>query len=51
LPRSTRRRSSASARARRAGRASGKTAEIIEKMVEGRLRKFYEEVVLLEQAS
>ncbi len=31
-------------------RASGKPANIIEKMVEGRLRKFYEEVVLLEQA-
>jgi elongation factor Ts len=30
-------------------RASGKPEEIIEKMVEGRLRKFYEEVVLLEQ--
>src|SRR5690606_10274356 len=30
-------------------RTSGKPAEIIEKMVEGRLRKFYEEVVLLEQ--
>lgn len=30
-------------------RASGKTEEIIEKMVEGRLRKYYEEVVLLEQ--
>ncbi|MCE2510093.1 MAG: elongation factor Ts [Alphaproteobacteria bacterium] len=30
-------------------RASGKPDEIIEKMVEGRLRKFYEEVVLLEQ--
>lgn len=29
--------------------ASGKTAEIAEKMVEGRIRKFYEEVVLLEQ--
>lgn len=29
--------------------ASGKPANIIEKMVEGRLRKFYEEVVLLEQ--
>ncbi|MDX2101158.1 MAG: elongation factor Ts [Alphaproteobacteria bacterium] len=29
--------------------ASGKPAEIIEKMLEGRLRKFYEEVVLLEQ--
>ena len=30
-------------------KASGKTDEIVEKMVEGRLRKFYEEVVLLEQ--
>lgn len=30
-------------------RASGKTEEIIEKMVEGRLRKYYEEVVLLNQ--
>ncbi len=30
-------------------RASGKPEEIIEKMVEGRIRKFYEEVVLLEQ--
>lgn len=30
-------------------RASGKPDNIIEKMVEGRLRKFYEEVVLLEQ--
>lgn len=30
-------------------RASGKPEEIIEKMVEGRMRKFYEEVVLLEQ--
>lgn len=30
--------------------ASGKPAEIIEKMVEGRIRKYYEEVVLLEQA-
>ena len=29
--------------------ASGKPANIIEKMVEGRIRKFYEEVVLLEQ--
>ena len=29
--------------------ASGKPEEIAEKMVEGRLRKFYEEVVLLEQ--
>lgn len=30
-------------------RASGKPDEIIAKMVEGRLRKFYEEVVLVEQ--
>lgn len=30
-------------------RASGKPENIIEKMVEGRIRKFYEEVVLLEQ--
>ncbi len=30
-------------------KASGKPEEIIAKMVEGRLRKFYEEVVLLEQ--
>src|SRR3546814_6458231 len=30
-------------------RASGKQEDIIAKMVEGRLRKFYEEVVLLEQ--
>ncbi len=30
--------------------ASGKPAHIIEKMVEGRIRKFYEEVVLEEQA-
>lgn len=30
-------------------KASGKPEEIIEKMVEGRLRKFYEEVVFLEQ--
>ena len=30
-------------------RDSGKPEEIIEKMVEGRLRKFYQEVVLLEQ--
>ncbi|HEV7369087.1 translation elongation factor Ts [Arenibaculum sp.] len=30
-------------------RASGKPEEIISKMVEGRLRKYYEEVVLLEQ--
>jgi elongation factor Ts len=31
-------------------RTSGKPEAIIEKMVEGRLRKFYEEVVLLKQA-
>ena len=30
--------------------ASGKPANVAEKMVEGRLRKFYEEVVLLKQA-
>ncbi len=30
-------------------RASGKPEEIVEKMVEGRLRKYYEEVVLLDQ--
>ncbi|MFA5122219.1 translation elongation factor Ts [Zavarzinia sp.] len=30
-------------------RASGKPENIIEKMIEGRVRKFYEEVVLLEQ--
>jgi elongation factor Ts len=30
-------------------KASGKPAEIIGKMVEGRLRQYYEEVVLLEQ--
>ena len=30
--------------------ASGKPAEFIDKMVEGRLRKFYQEAVLLEQA-
>ncbi len=30
-------------------RASGRPEEIIEKMVEGRLRKFYEEIVLMEQ--
>ena len=29
---------------------SGEPAPVIEKMVEGRLRKFYEEVVLLQQA-
>ena len=28
---------------------SGKPAEIVEKMVEGRMRKYYEEVCLLEQ--
>ncbi|MEP3279185.1 MAG: translation elongation factor Ts [Stappiaceae bacterium] len=31
-------------------RASGKPENIVEKMVEGRLRKFYQEVVLLKQA-
>ena len=31
-------------------RESGKPEAIIEKMVEGRMRKFYEEVVLLSQA-
>lgn len=30
-------------------RASGKSEEIVEKMVEGRLRKYYEEVCLLDQ--
>jgi elongation factor Ts len=30
-------------------RASGKPEEIIQKMVEGRLRKFYEDVCLLDQ--
>jgi elongation factor Ts len=30
-------------------RASGKPESIIEKMIEGRLKKFYQEVVLLEQ--
>ena len=30
--------------------ASGKPQDVAEKMVEGRIRKFYEEVVLLEQA-
>jgi elongation factor Ts len=34
---------------REQSRASGKPEAIVEKMVEGRLRKFYEEVVLLEQ--
>jgi elongation factor Ts len=31
-------------------RASGKPEPVIEKMIEGRIRKFYEEVVLLQQA-
>lgn len=31
-------------------KASGKPESIIEKMIEGRIRKYYEEVVLLEQA-
>lgn len=30
--------------------ASGRPADVIQKMIEGRLRKYYEEVVLLEQA-
>ncbi|MGH7031824.1 MAG: translation elongation factor Ts, partial [Stellaceae bacterium] len=34
---------------REQARASGKPEDIIERMVDGRLRKFYEEVVLLEQ--
>jgi elongation factor Ts len=34
---------------REQARASGKAEGIIERMVDGRLRKFYEEVVLLEQ--
>ncbi len=34
---------------REQARASGKAEAIIDKMVEGRLRKYYEEVVLLEQ--
>lgn len=29
--------------------ASGKPAEVVEKMIDGRIRKYYEEVVLLEQ--
>jgi elongation factor Ts len=29
--------------------ASGKPAEVVEKMIEGRIRKYYEEVVLLDQ--
>jgi elongation factor Ts len=34
---------------REQSKSSGKPAEIIEKMMEGRVRKYYEEVVLLEQ--
>lgn len=34
---------------REQAKASGKPADIVEKMLEGRLRKFYEEVCLLEQ--
>jgi elongation factor Ts len=34
---------------REQARASGKSEDIIERMVDGRLRKFYEEAVLLEQ--
>lgn len=34
---------------REQAKASGKPPEVVEKMIEGRLRKFYEEVVLLEQ--
>jgi elongation factor Ts len=34
---------------REQARATGRSEEIIEKMVDGRLRKFYEEIVLLEQ--
>jgi len=34
---------------REQARASGKSESIVERMVDGRLRKFYEEVVLLEQ--
>lgn len=34
---------------REQSRASGKPEDIIEKMIEGRIRKFYEEVILLEQ--
>ena len=30
--------------------ASGKPPNVVEKMVEGRIRKFFEEVVLLKQA-
>ena len=34
---------------REQAKASGKADAVVEKMVEGRLRKFYEETVLLEQ--
>jgi elongation factor Ts len=34
---------------REQAQASGKPADVIEKMVEGRVRKYYEEVVLMEQ--
>ncbi|MDE3060298.1 MAG: elongation factor Ts [Pseudomonadota bacterium] len=34
---------------REQAKASGKPPEVVEKMVEGRIRKYYEEVVLLEQ--
>ena len=34
---------------RETAKASGKPADIIEKMLEGRMRKFYEEICLLEQ--
>ncbi len=34
---------------REQAQASGKPADVIEKMVEGRVRKYYEEIVLLEQ--
>ena len=48
---STRRRSRASAPSSPSRRAnSGKPEKIIEKMVEGRVRKFYEESTLLKQA-
>ena len=36
-------------RAHRAGRERGQAANIVEKMIEGRLTKFFKEVVLLEQ--
>jgi elongation factor Ts len=34
---------------RETAQSSGKPAEVVEKMVDGRIRKYYEEVVLLEQ--